>query len=122
MAELSPVPGRTPSGEDFAHLHTHTEFSLLDGASRIKELVHTAKSMGQTSIAITDHGVLYGAIDFYTEAKAAGINPIIGCEVYMAQRSRHDKDQRIDREPWQRLLKLEMQLASYLRQIADPQR
>ena len=86
------------------HLHTHTEFSLLDGAARIDELVRTAQSLGQPAISITDHGVLYGAIDFYTSARAAGINPIIGCEVYMAQRSRHDKEQRVDRDPWHLVL------------------
>ena len=85
--------------EPFVHLHTHTEFSLLDGAARIGELVDTARAMGQPAIAITDHGVLYGAVDFYAQAKAAGIKPIIGCEMYMAPRSRHDRDARSDRDP-----------------------
>ena len=85
--------------EPFVHLHTHTEFSLLDGAARIDELVETARAMGQPAIAITDHGVLYGAVDFYAKATAAGVKPIIGCEMYMAPRSRHDRDARSDRDP-----------------------
>jgi DNA polymerase-3 subunit alpha len=83
----------------FAHLHTHSEFSLLDGAARISELVDSAKSMGQKSLAITDHGVLYGAVAFYATARAAGINPVLGCEMYMAPRSRHDREGRADRDP-----------------------
>ena len=85
--------------EPFVHLHTHTEFSLLDGAARIGELVAGASAMGQPAIAITDHGVLYGAVDFYAQATAAGIKPIIGCEMYMAPRSRRDRDARSDRDP-----------------------
>jgi DNA polymerase-3 subunit alpha len=76
----------------FTHLHTHTEFSLLDGLSRIPSLMDRAKELGQEAIAITDHGVLYGAIQFYKEAKARGIKPIIGIEAYVAQGSRHDRD------------------------------
>ncbi|WP_312940176.1 DNA polymerase III subunit alpha [Oscillibacter sp.] len=72
----------------FAHLHVHTEFSLLDGACRIKELPTVLKEMGQSACAITDHGVMYGAIDFYRTCKDAGIKPIIGCEVYVAPRGR----------------------------------
>ncbi|MGH7685278.1 MAG: DNA polymerase III subunit alpha [Candidatus Dormibacteria bacterium] len=87
------------SSEPFVHLHTHTEFSLLDGAARINELVETARAMGQPAIAITDHGVLYGAVDFYAKATAAGVKPIIGCEMYMAPRGRHDRDARTDRDP-----------------------
>jgi DNA polymerase-3 subunit alpha len=83
----------------FVHLHTHSEFSLLDGMSRVSELVDSAKAMGQTAIAITDHGVLYGAVDFYSAARAAKINPIIGCEMYMAPRSRTDREGRADRDP-----------------------
>ena len=75
----------------FTHLHVHTEYSLLDGLSRIDPLVSKAKELGMTSLAITDHGGLYGAIDFYRTAKAAGIKPIIGCEMYVAPGSRHDK-------------------------------
>lgn len=68
----------------FVHLHVHSEYSLLDGACRIPQLVDTAIELGQTAVAITDHGAMYGVIDFYKEAKAKGIQPIIGCEVYVA--------------------------------------
>ena len=67
----------------FAHLHLHTEYSLLDGACRIKQLMKRLKEQGARSCAITDHGVMYGVVDFYREAKAAGIHPVIGCEVYV---------------------------------------
>ena len=76
----------------FTHLHVHTEYSLLDGASKIKELVHHTKELGMDSIAITDHGVMYGVIDFYKAARAEGIKPIIGCEVYVAPGSRFDRE------------------------------
>ena len=69
---------------EFTHLHVHTEYSLLDGSSKIKELVSRAKELGMDSLAITDHGVMYGVIDFYRAAKAAGIKPVLGCEVYVA--------------------------------------
>ncbi|MBR3561727.1 MAG: DNA polymerase III subunit alpha [Oscillospiraceae bacterium] len=82
----------------FAHLHVHTEYSLLDGACRIKDLPKLVKSMGQTACAITDHGVMYGVIDFYRACKAEGIKPIIGCEVYVAPRTRHDKQHEFDSE------------------------
>jgi DNA polymerase-3 subunit alpha len=85
--------------EPFVHLHTHTEYSLLDGAGRIADLVATAKKHGQPALAITDHGALYGAVKFYTQARAAGVKPIIGCEMYVAPRSRHDKEGRADRDP-----------------------
>ena len=75
----------------FTHLHVHTEYSLLDGLSRIGPLVKRTRELGMDSLAITDHGALYGAIEFYTECKSAGIKPIIGCEVYVAQGSRHSK-------------------------------
>ena len=78
---------------DFVHLHIHSEFSLLDGANRIKELPVRAKELGMDAMAITDHGVMFGAIDFYKACKANGIKPIIGCEVYVAPRTRHDKDE-----------------------------
>ena len=68
----------------FTHLHVHTEYSLLDGSNKIKEYVARVKELGMNSAAITDHGVMYGVIDFYREAKAAGINPVLGCEVYVA--------------------------------------
>ena len=76
----------------FVHLHVHSEYSLLDGACRIGDLVRRAKELGQPAVALTDHGVMYGAVDFYKAAKAAGIKPIIGCEVYVAPRSRFDRD------------------------------
>jgi len=76
----------------FTHLHTHTEYSLLDGSNKIKEYVKRVKELGMNSAAITDHGVMFGVIDFYREAKAAGINPVIGCEVYVAPNSRFDKE------------------------------
>ncbi len=76
----------------FAHLHVHTEYSLLDGSNKIKEYVRRVKELGMDSAAITDHGVMYGAIDFYRAAKEAGIKPIIGCEVYVAPNSRFDKE------------------------------
>ena len=72
----------------FVHLHLHTEFSLLDGACRIKKLVERVKDLGQEAVAITDHGCMYGVIDFYRACKAAGIKPVIGCEVYVAPRGR----------------------------------
>lgn len=81
---------------DFVHLHVHTEYSLLDGANRIKDLVVKVKDLGMNAVAITDHGVMYGAIEFYKECKANGIKPIIGCEMYVAKRSMHDKDANID--------------------------
>lgn len=76
----------------FTHLHVHTEYSLLDGSNKIKEYVARVKELGMNSAAITDHGVMFGCIDFYKEAKAAGIKPILGCEVYVAPGSRFDKE------------------------------
>ncbi len=76
----------------FAHLHVHTEYSLLDGSNKIKEYVARVKELGMNSAAITDHGVMFGVIDFYKEAKKAGINPILGCEVYVAPESRFDRE------------------------------
>ena len=76
----------------FTHLHVHTEYSLLDGSNKIKEYVKRVKELGMNSAAITDHGVMYGVIDFYRAAKEAGINPVIGCEVYVAPNSRFDKE------------------------------
>lgn len=81
----------------FTHLHVHTEYSLLDGAARIKGVVSRAKELGMTSLAITDHGNMFGVIDFYKECKKQGIKPIIGCEVYMATRGMEDKDADLDR-------------------------
>ena len=84
------------SEKQFVHLHVHTEYSLLDGACRIDRMFDRLKELGQTAIAITDHGVMYGCVDFYKAAKKAGVKPIIGCEVYVATRSRFDKVNRID--------------------------
>jgi len=81
----------------FTHLHVHTEYSLLDGAARVDKLVARAKELGMDSLAITDHGVMYGAVKFFDECKKQGIKPIIGCEVYVAARTRHDKDPGYDR-------------------------
>ena len=80
----------------FVHLHTHTEFSLLDGAARITKLIKKTKELGMESLAITDHGAMYGVVDFYKEATANGIKPIIGCEVYVAPRTRFDKTHEYD--------------------------
>ena len=76
----------------FVHLHTHTEYSLLDGSNKIKEYVKRVKEIGMDSAAITDHGVMYGVSDFYRAAREAGIKPILGCEVYVAPNSRFDKE------------------------------
>ena len=81
---------------EFVHLHLHTEYSLLDGATRISSIAEKAISLGQNAVAITDHGVMYGAVEFYTALKDKGIKPIIGCEVYVAPRSRHFKDGKQD--------------------------
>ncbi len=82
----------------FVHLHVHSEYSLLDGACRIKGLCSRVKELGQTAVAVTDHGVMYGAVEFYKEAQKQGIRPIIGCEVYVASRGRKDKEHAFDRE------------------------
>ena len=83
----------------FTHLHVHTEYSLLDGVSRIPKLVRQAKELGMDALAITDHGSLYGVVEFYTECLEVGIKPIIGCEVYVAQGSRHDRGP-VERSPF----------------------
>ena len=75
----------------FVHLHNHSDYSLLDGASKVEQLVETAVSMGMPAMAITDHGNLFGAIQFYTTARKKGLKPIIGCEIYVAKESRHKK-------------------------------
>ena len=82
----------------FVHLHVHTEYSLLDGACRIGSLVERVKELGQTAIAITDHGVMYGVVDFYKACRAARIKPILGCEVYVAPRTMQDRVHGIDNE------------------------
>ena len=83
--------------KDFIHLHVHTEYSLLDGFSRLKKLISKAKELNMSSIAITDHGCMFGVIDFYKVAKKEGIKPIIGCEVYVASRTLNDKDPNFDK-------------------------
>ena len=88
----------------FVHLHVHTEYSLLDGACRIDQIMERVKELGQSAIAITDHGVMYGCIDFYKAAKAAGIKPIIGCEVYVARRGMDDRIHGIDNDPYHLVL------------------
>ena len=88
----------------FVHLHVHSEYSLLDGACRIKDMMARVKELGQEAIALTDHGVMYGVIDFYKAAKAAGIKPIIGCEVYVSPRTRFDKVYSLDREAYHLIL------------------
>ena len=80
----------------FVHLHVHTEYSLLDGFCRIDRIAKKAKSLGQSTIAITDHGVMYGAVAFYRACLKEGIRPIIGCEVYVAPRSRFQKEHGLD--------------------------
>ncbi len=90
----------------FTHLHVHTEYSLLDGSNKIKEYVKCIKELGMNSAAITDHGVMYGVIDFYRAAKEEGINPIIGCEVYVAPNSRFDKEQTGGEERYHHLVLL----------------
>ena len=88
----------------FVHLHVHTEYSLLDGACRINNMMDRVKELGQTAIAITDHGVMYGCIDFYKAAKAAGIKPIIGCEVYVTRRTIADRIHGVDNDPYHLVL------------------
>ena len=80
----------------FCHLHTHTEYSLLDGEASVKKLVARVAELGMESCAITDHGVMYGVVDFYRECRDKGIKPIIGCEVYVAPKSRFDKVYGVD--------------------------
>lgn len=97
---------------EFTHLHVHTGYSLLDGAAKIKELVHRAKELGYDSLAITDHGVMYGVIEFYEACMAEGIKPILGCEVYVSPGSRFDREvgkEMIDTIIW----------SFWLRQIRD---
>ena len=93
---MSEISENNHLGRDFVHLHIHTEYSLLDGACRIDQLMDRVKECGQTAIACTDHGVMYGCVQFYKAAKKAGIKPIIGCEVYVATRTRFDKVNKID--------------------------
>ena len=85
--------------KDFVHLHMHTEYSLLDGANRIKDLVKKVKELDMKAVAITDHGNMFGVIELYKECKANGIKPILGMEAYVAPRSRLEKEGKIDTEP-----------------------
>src|SRR3990172_12282896 len=103
---MPPIPGATAGRApressalgDFVHLHLHTLYSLLDGAIRIKDLVETVKQKGMDSVAVTDHGNLFGAIDFYKTAKAAGVKPILGMEAYVAgEKGRRDRTERLGR-------------------------
>lgn len=89
---------------DFVHLHVHTEYSLLDGLSKISELVARVKELKMKACAITDHGVMYGVIPFYLECQKQKIKPIIGCEIYMAHNSRFDKQPKIDADQYHLLL------------------
>ena len=89
---------------DFVHLHVHSEYSLLDGACRIKQLVSRVKELGQKACAVTDHGNMFAAVEFYNECKSQGIKPIIGCEVYVAPRTRKDKVGKIDLSPYHLIL------------------
>src|SRR3990167_5632755 len=84
----------------FVHLHSHTEYSLLDGLSKIPKLIKKAKELGMEALAITDHGAMYGAIEFYKACKEAGIKPIIGVEMYVAKRGHKDKEGKLDSEPY----------------------
>ena len=88
----------------FCHLHVHTEYSLLDGACRIHELCQMASRMGMEALAITDHGAMYGVIDFYNACLEAGLRPIIGCEIYVARGSRLKKDRGLRDEPYHLVL------------------
>ena len=97
----------------FTHLHVHTEYSLLDGSNKIKEYVKRVKELGMDSAAITDHGVMYGVIDFYKEAKANGVKPILGCEVYVAPNSRFDKETGGGEERYHHLVLLAENNAGY---------
>ena len=84
----------------FVHLHVHSEYSVLDGLSKVDAIVKRAKELEQPAVAITDHGVMFGVIDFFNAAKKAGIKPIIGMEGYLARRSRFDKDPNKDKSPY----------------------
>ena len=102
-------PAATAEAADFVHLHLHTEYSLLDGAIRLRDLPSRLSQLGMTACAITDHGALFGAIDFYTAMKKQGIKPIIGCEVYISPRRHTDKEAGTDKEPAHLVLLAETQ-------------
>ncbi|HYR03597.1 MAG TPA: PHP domain-containing protein, partial [Syntrophobacteria bacterium] len=80
------------SHKEFVHLHLHSEYSLLDGAIRLKDIFKAAQEFGMTAVALTDHGNMHGALEFYETAKKKGLNPILGCEIYVAPKSRHDRN------------------------------
>jgi DNA polymerase-3 subunit alpha len=92
------------NNKQFVHLHVHTEYSLLDGAARVEEITKQAAALGMPALAITDHGVMYGVIDFYKAARKNGIKPLIGCELYLAVNSRHDRDPRRDSKQYHLVL------------------
>jgi len=98
------VPKKKPMSSDFVHLHVHTEFSLLDGQSKIKDVMRRAQELEMPAVGLTDHGVMFGAIDFFQAAKEAGVKPIIGMEAYLAQRGMQDRDPRLDKRPYHLLL------------------
>ncbi|MEQ8226094.1 MAG: PHP domain-containing protein, partial [Candidatus Eremiobacterota bacterium] len=89
---------------DYVHLHVHTEYSLLDGACKIKEIVKATKEMGMKALSITDHGTMFGIIDFYTTCMQEGIKPIVGSEIYVAPRTRFDKSPAYDKKPYHLVL------------------
>ncbi|MBQ7087259.1 MAG: PHP domain-containing protein, partial [Clostridia bacterium] len=105
----------------FVHLHLHTEYSLLDGACRLTNIAKTAKELGQTAVAITDHGAMFGAIDFYKNLKKEGIKAIIGCEVYVAPRKMTDKTYELDNEYYHLVLlcKNETGYKNLIRMVSD---
>src|SRR3970040_995752 len=95
---MKTAPQESSALSDFVHLHLHTLYSLLDGALRIKHLLATVKAKGMDAVAVTDHGNLFGAVDFYKRAKAAGVKPILGMETYVAgEKGRQDRSERIGR-------------------------
>ena len=95
---------------DFVHLHVHSEYSLLDGLGKLDHMIERTKSLGMDSLALTDHGAMYGSFKFYLKAKSAGIKPIIGVETYVAKRSRHDKEAKVDTDPYHLVLLAENEL------------
>ena len=107
------MPAQPVAITPFVHLHVHTEYSLLDGACRVKDLVQTCKRLAMPAVAVTDHGNLFGAIEFYGAAKAAGVKPIVGCEVYMAPGDRRDREVRVSDEASYHLLLLAQNLTGY---------
>ena len=101
---MSEISENNHLGRDFVHLHIHTEYSLLDGACRIRDLPKKVRELGQDAVAITDHGCMYGVVDFYKACKKEGVKPIIGCEVYVAPRTRFDKVHQVDSRPYHLVL------------------